>query len=127
MMNMPLWMRAAAAAAGIAVPSALFAADVTVREYEVELSGATNILGTPWDDAATQPTLEQSDLGKAGIVPVGKMLRLDTADLPTVVGKTEGMTLLGDGSLALINDDDFGITGARKQIVVIRGSGITRK
>ena len=30
-----------------------------------------------------------------------------------------------DGSLALINDDDFGITGARTQIVVIRGLDIT--
>ena len=99
----------------------------TTKLHEVELAGATNILGTPWDDAATRPTLEQSDVGKAGIVPVSKTLRLDTADLPSVVGKTEGMTLLGDGSLVLINDDDFGITGARTQIVVIRGSGITRQ
>ena len=99
----------------------------TTKLHEVELSGATNILGTPWDDAATRPTLEQSDAGNAGIVPVGKTLRLDTADFPAIVGKTEGMTLLGDGSLALMNDDDFGITGARTQIVVIRGSGIARK
>jgi hypothetical protein len=28
-----------------------------------------------------------------------------------MVGKTEGMVHPGDGSLALINDDDFGITG----------------
>ena len=31
------------------------------------------------------------------------------------------MALLPDGALALINDDDFGITGARTQIVVVRG------
>jgi len=30
-----------------------------------------------------------------------------------IVGKTEGMAFLGHGSLALINDDDFGITGGR--------------
>jgi hypothetical protein len=99
----------------------------TTKLHEIELSGATDIFGTRWDDTATQPTLEQSDLTKVGVVPVRKTLRLDTADLPQVVGKTEGMTLLGDGALALINDDDFGITGARTQIVVIQGSGIARQ
>ena len=44
-----------------------------------------------------------------------------------MVGKTEGMALLGDGSLVLINDDDFGITGDRTQIVVLRGSGIAQR
>ena len=42
-----------------------------------------------------------------------------------MVGKTEGMALLG--SLALINDDDFGITGARIQVVVVNGTGIARR
>ncbi len=99
----------------------------TTKLNEIQLSGATDISGTRWDDAATQPTLEQSDVGKVGIVPVGKALRLDTADLPQIVGKTEGMALLGNGALALINDDDFGITGARTQVVVIRGAGIARQ
>jgi len=49
------------------------------------------------------------------------------ADHPEVVGKTEGMTLLGDGALALINDDDFGISGARTQIAVVRGTEIKRR
>ncbi len=38
-----------------------------------------------------------------------------------MVGKTEGLARLGNNAIALINDDDFGITGARTQIVVIRG------
>jgi len=99
----------------------------TTKLHEVELAGATNILGTRWDDATTLPSLEMSDASKVGIVSLTKALRLDTADLPQVVGKTEGMALLGDGSLALINDDDFGITGAHTQIVTIRGSGIARQ
>jgi hypothetical protein len=37
------------------------------------------------------------------------------------------MALLDDGSLALINDDDFGITGGRTQIVVLRGTGIAQR
>jgi hypothetical protein len=99
----------------------------TTKLYEVDLTKATNIAGTRWDDAATSPSLEQqTDLAAAKIVPVTKTLRVDTADLPDTVGKTEGMALLGDGSLALINDDDFGIAGGRTQIVVLQGTGIVR-
>ena len=50
-----------------------------------------------------------------------KTLRFDSADFPKVTGKTEGMALLADGTLALANDDDFGITGARTQIILVRG------
>jgi hypothetical protein len=99
----------------------------TTKLYEIELAGATNIAGSRWDDAATRPTLEQTDPTSAEIVPVKKTLRLDSADHPSIVGKTEGMALLGDGALALINDDDFGIAGARTQIMVIHGSGIVRR
>jgi hypothetical protein len=101
--------------------------ELTTKLYEVELTGATNIAGSRWDDGATRPTLEQSDVAAAGIVPLKKTLRFDTADHPDVVGKTEGMTLLGDGALALINDDDFGISGARTQIAIIRGTEIKRR
>ncbi len=99
----------------------------TTKLHEVELAGATSISGTRWDDAATRPTLEQSDLAAAGVTPVKKTLRFDTADFPAIVGKTEGMALLGDGALALINDDDFGISGGRTQIVVVRGTGIAKR
>ena len=99
----------------------------TTKLYEVELTGATNIAGSRWDDLSTRPTLEQTDLAAAAITPVKKTLRLDTADHPEIVGKTEGMTLLGDGALVLINDDDFGITGGSTQIAVIRGTGIARR
>jgi hypothetical protein len=89
------------------------------------MKGATNIAGDPWDNSTTTPTLEQSDVHLIGIVPVGKVLRFDSTVYPSMVGKTEGMALMGDGALALINDDDFGITGARTQIVVVRGTGIS--
>ncbi len=55
------------------------------------------------------------------IVPVKKALRFDTADFPKIAGKTEGVAVLPDGALVLINDDDFGIAGARTQINVVRG------
>jgi len=99
----------------------------TTKLYEIELNGATDIAGSRWDDAATRPTLEQSDVASAEIVPLKKTLRFDTADHPEVVGKIEGMTLLGDGALALINDDDFGISDGHTQIAVVRGTQIKRR
>ena len=99
----------------------------TTKLYEIDLGGADNILATPWDDPATRPTLEQTDITTANIKAVPKTLRFDSADFPEMAGKTEGMALLGDGALALINDDDFGITGGRTQIVVLRGTDIARR
>ena len=99
----------------------------TTKLHEIDLAGATNIAGSKWDDVATKPSLEQSEAAAVGIKPVSKTLRFDSADVAEMVGKTEGMALLGDGSLALINDDDFGITGARTQIVIIKGTDIARR
>jgi hypothetical protein len=96
--------------------------EATTKLYEIDLGKATNLYGTRWDDARTEPSLEQqTDLTAVEIVPVKKALRFDTADFPKVVGKTEGMAAMPDGSLVLINDDDFGINGARTQIVLVRG------
>ncbi|ONG43588.1 hypothetical protein BKE38_28825 [Pseudoroseomonas deserti] len=91
----------------------------TTKLYEVRLDGgATNILGSSWDDPATRPSLEQ---GGAGVVPLEKRLVLDSADHPELPGKLEGIALLPGGVLMLINDDDFGITGERTRIALIRG------
>jgi len=99
----------------------------TTKLHEVQLSDDTKIDMAKWDDPATQPTLEQADAAAVGIKPLAKTLRFDSFDFPDVVGKTEGMALLGDGSLLIINDDDFGINGARTQVVVLRGTGIARR
>ena len=98
--------------------------DQTTKLYEIDLEGATNIFDTKWDDPATRPTLEQTEVTKANIKPVPKTLCFDSADVPGMVGKIEGMALLGDGSLLLINDDDFGISGERTQIAVVRKADI---
>jgi hypothetical protein len=99
----------------------------TTKLHEVALNDDDRIDMKKWDDPATQPTLEQIEAAAVGIKPLTKTLRFDSFDFPDVVGKTEGMSLLGDGSLLIVNDDDFGINGARTQIVVLRGTGIARR
>ncbi|MDX2103604.1 MAG: esterase-like activity of phytase family protein [Alphaproteobacteria bacterium] len=99
--------------------------ELTTKLYEISVAGATNILGTRWDDAATRPSLEQSnDLAPTGVVPVAKTLRFDSHLHPEIPTKIEGLAILGDGSLMMINDDDFGITGGSTIISVVRGTGI---
>src|SRR5262249_16645017 len=99
----------------------------TTKLYEVGLASATNIIVSHWDAPASSPSLEAITVADAKITPVPKTLRLDTTSFPDIVGKTEGMALLGDGALLLINDDDFGIAGGRTQITVLRGTGIERR
>ena len=43
--------------------------DKTTRILLIDVEGATDILGSRWDDPATTPALEQTDLGAAGISP----------------------------------------------------------
>jgi hypothetical protein len=103
--------------------------DQIAKIFEITLDGATNILGTPWDDAATSPTLEQSnDLSVAGIVPVTKTERLVASSLEMsghpYPAKIEGMSLTPDGKLLLVNDNDFGIAGDTTRFVLVDGTDI---
>ena len=94
----------------------------TTKLHEVSLAGATNILAGKWDDPATSPTLEQqNDLSGTGVTPLAKTLRFDTArDFPEAPVKLEGIAFLGDGTMALINDNDFGITGDATKVLLVK-------
>jgi hypothetical protein len=94
----------------------------TTKLHAIDLSAATNILGTGWDKAETAPSLEQlsgADLAANGITPVSKKLWLDSSDHAELPEKIEGVAIIGGKQLVLINDDDFGIEGAKTRIVRI--------
>ncbi|MCI0756953.1 esterase-like activity of phytase family protein [Teichococcus vastitatis] len=94
----------------------------TTKLYEVRLGGATDILGSSWDEAATAPSLEQrNDLAGTEVTPLAKRLVLDSAEHLELPGKLEGVAVLPDRTLMLINDDDFGIGSERTKIVLVRG------
>ena len=103
--------------------------DQIAKLFEITLGGATNILGSKWDDPATSPTLEQTDdLASIDIVPVTKTERLVASSLEGAAkrypGKIEGLALTADGKLFMINDNDFGIEGAPNQVVIVEDSDI---
>ncbi len=81
--------------------------------FEADLTGATNLLDPSAPDLPAGETLEQQtadSLAALGIEPVNK---IKMANLPSLgylpSDKPEGLALLEDGTLAVLNDNDFGL------------------
>lgn len=84
------------------------------RIYSIDLSSATNILGKYDHAAAAGKTLEQmtiADMKAQGILPVSKRTVLDAVEFQFPYEKIEGLSLVNNNTLAIINDNDFGIGG----------------
>ncbi len=83
--------------------------------YQIDLANATNINNLAVTFPAGKTTIEQlteSELLAANIKPVSKNLIVNAAKSGyTGVEKLEGLALVGPNTLALINDNDFNITG----------------
>lgn len=85
--------------------------DKAARLQTVKLDRSADILGHQWDDATTQPSLEQLDDPAASGVPVlKKRLLVDLDAIDGVPDKIEGVARVNRYTLALINDNDFGMT-----------------
>ncbi|MGX2997348.1 esterase-like activity of phytase family protein [Streptomyces sp. JNUCC 64] len=85
--------------------------DRTARLHRVTLPTDEGILDSRWDDVTTSPSYEQTeDLAAAGVDVLAKDLVVDLGKIPGVPGKVEGAALVGRDTLALINDNDFGMS-----------------
>ncbi len=85
--------------------------DKASRLHSVVLRPANNILGTAWDSTATTPSLEAlPDPAAAGVPVLRKTLAIDFNTVPGVPGKIEGVAVVNPWTLALMNDNDFGMT-----------------
>lgn len=86
--------------------------------FSMTLTGATDIrsLAIADEDGTNGMTLEEmsaDDLAAAGINPVNKVKVLNLPSIGYLPSdKPEGLTVLPDGSLAVLNDNDFGLAGA---------------
>jgi glycerophosphoryl diester phosphodiesterase len=85
--------------------------------FQIDLTKATNINNPANFQLPTGKTIEQlspAELATAGIIPVNKKSIANAAQLGyTGVAKLEGLALVAPNTLALINDNDFGITGTQ--------------
>jgi hypothetical protein len=85
--------------------------DRASRVSLVDLRKATNLLGGRYDDPATSPSLEQlTDPAAAGVKVTPKTLILDLNTVPGAPKKVEGIAVLNPWTIAVINDNDFGMT-----------------
>jgi hypothetical protein len=79
--------------------------------YRVDLSDATNILGRSSFGGRTLEQAEEGDLARLGIRPVVKAAVVNVADLGWRHEKFEGLAIVDESTIAVVNDDDFGISG----------------
>jgi len=85
--------------------------DWVAKLYRVDLTQATNILGSKWNDAATAPTLESitDPAAAADLKMLPKTLVIALNELPGVPDKIEGIALVDRSTLVIANDNDFDI------------------
>ena len=87
-------------------------ADIQKKIYRFSLDGATNINTLP--TIINGKTIEQMTLAELtanGIAPLTKYLHIDLATNYNMTEKPEGLTLVDCNTIALINDNDFGVGG----------------
>ncbi len=84
--------------------------------YEINLTGATNVFETPIATATSGTTLESlnpAGLVANGIRAVDKRLVVNAGAIGyTGVGKLEGLAVVDNNTIALLNDNDFQLSGA---------------
>ncbi|TMV50607.1 esterase-like activity of phytase family protein [Paenibacillus mesophilus] len=82
------------------------------RIFAIDLSKATNILGKYDDSQSAGKTLEQmsvADLKANGIMPPSKRTVVDLVAFKFPYEKIEGLSLIGGNTIAIVNDNDFGV------------------
>jgi DNA-binding beta-propeller fold protein YncE len=99
---------------------------ITKKIYAFSLDGATDITGMDGvfgTAGGTQKSLDQmtaAELAAAGVKAITKKLEVDLASAGYAgVQKVEGLALLDDGRLAVVNDNDFQVA----QIVIDKATG----
>jgi hypothetical protein len=102
------------------------------RLFAASFTGATDLLGSAWDDPTHRPTLESlADPAAGGVRVLGKRFVAELTALAGVPGKIEGIAVLDPQTIAISNDNDFDVgsidangdnvgKGIHTQVFVIR-------
>jgi hypothetical protein len=88
-------------------------ASQSTKIYRVNLADDRS-LGAEHLDAETRPSLEELSAGPTGtFASLGKELVFTSDNAPQVAADLEGMIVLSPSELLLVNDNDFGVEGAK--------------
>ena len=99
--------------------------NITKKIYAFDIAGATDIsaVDTIYDIGGVPKSLDQmtaAELTSVGVTAVGKKLHVDLAAAGFAgTQKLEGLAILDDGRLAIVNDNDFTVA----QIVIDTATG----
>jgi len=84
------------------------------RVYKINISNATTVTSGLYNGLALEALVDSTGLATNSIVPVKKTLAIDLLanGWPAVLDKAEGIAILNDSTIALVNDNDYGQTSA---------------
>lgn len=109
--------------------------DLVAKIYKVDLLAATNILRSKWDAETTSPSLESltaAQLDENGVKTLPKELVLEMDSRKGWPQKIEGLAVLDGTTIAVVNDNDFGVgdfagigcelrdTGFKNQLLIVK-------
>lgn len=93
--------------------------------YEIDLKGATNISTVTNVGGKTIEQLTIAELSAANLRPITKRLVTNAAALGyTGIEKLEGLARIDANTIALINDNDFGVGGSSAKDGVLSGTTV---
>ncbi|HEX9832079.1 MAG TPA: esterase-like activity of phytase family protein, partial [Mycobacterium sp.] len=82
--------------------------DGVAKIFSVDLSTATNILNSKWNDPQTVPTLESlENPATENVAVLPKTLVVDLSKFENMPEKIEGLVILDRNTIAVANDNDF--------------------
>jgi hypothetical protein len=96
------------------------------RLYQINIVGATNVTSGLYNTNKTLEALIDSiGLASAGITPVKKTLVMDLLanSWPASLEKAEGLAIINDSTIAICNDNDYGVESPTENGVA-RATGI---
>lgn len=96
------------------------------KVYMVDLSGATDISQNDEINGKTIEQATEADVKKASIEYVKKTMVVDLAKLGFSPDKFEGLALVDSTTIAVVNDNDFGVSAIDTRGRVVRGGAAPR-
>ena len=105
--------------------------DLSFLLSTIKIKESANILNSKWTLEATAPSLETWPVQKPEgvtelIAQMEKKVIFDSLAIPTMPNKIEGVAVLDDRTVALINDNDFNFTYDKTTGLAVPGSNATQ-
>ena len=96
------------------------------KAYIVDISGATDVSSKEEIGGRTIEAASESDLKKAGVAFVKKTMAVDLAKLGFSPDKFEGLAMIDSTTIAVVNDNDFGVSAIDSKGNVVKGGAMPR-